>query len=509
APAFGSVANYLFVMLAATAYILHHRFQVPTIQLFQAMLAPALPAIPLGLLAFVLPDLLPVIDWPVHRITKFGIIGLILAATILVNVLVQSAFLPAVDRHELLTRLRIRRRTLTPTPAASAERPTTTIHFLTGEFPPEPGGVSDYTAQLAEGLAATGHTVHVWTRGQTGTVEHAPGVLVHRVAGRFGLRGLWRLNQQLRAMPAPRIWDVQFVPQMYGFRGMNLLVPLWLLGRRLRGDRIQILYHEVSLEFRGGIKIAIMALVQRFMILLLTTATRHAAVTTPEWGQRLQGQSPWRLNIRWRPVPATLPGPGELDPEAVQALRRQWSPDGPLVGHFGTYGHSTRAPLDELLPELLRRTPSLKLLLLGRGAGAFAAEWETRQPEFLGRLIALENRPAPEIAMGLAACDLAVQIYLDGASTRRTTLMAALKLGLPVVSNFGKATDDELAAALAPLAPGLDMVAVAETVTELLADAPARAARGQRGAELYAGRFALPHSIAAVQEFALPGGPPC
>src|SRR5947209_3461982 len=36
-------------------------------------------------------------------------------------------------------------------------------HLVTGEYPPRPGGVGDYSALLAAGLAAAGGEVHVWT----------------------------------------------------------------------------------------------------------------------------------------------------------------------------------------------------------------------------------------------------------------------------------------------------------------------------------------------------------
>ncbi|HEY0094990.1 MAG TPA: glycosyltransferase, partial [Archangium sp.] len=54
-------------------------------------------------------------------------------------------------------------------------------HLLTGEFPPRPGGVSDYTWQVAEGLARTGCAVHVWAPGDPQEALAPEGVTVHRL----------------------------------------------------------------------------------------------------------------------------------------------------------------------------------------------------------------------------------------------------------------------------------------------------------------------------------------
>jgi hypothetical protein len=35
-------------------------------------------------------------------------------------------------------------------------------HLVTCEYPPQVGGVSDYSLAVATGLAAAGQTVHVW-----------------------------------------------------------------------------------------------------------------------------------------------------------------------------------------------------------------------------------------------------------------------------------------------------------------------------------------------------------
>ena len=60
----------------------------------------------------------------------------------------------------------------------------TTWHVITGEFPPQGGGVSDYTRQLARGLAEAGDQVEIWAPPCVGPDE-APsdetGVRVHRL----------------------------------------------------------------------------------------------------------------------------------------------------------------------------------------------------------------------------------------------------------------------------------------------------------------------------------------
>src|SRR5579862_6625194 len=44
-------------------------------------------------------------------------------------------------------------------------------HIITPEYPPQTGGVSDYTRLVAEGLAEKGDVVHVWCPAR---VEDAP-----------------------------------------------------------------------------------------------------------------------------------------------------------------------------------------------------------------------------------------------------------------------------------------------------------------------------------------------
>ena len=116
-------------------------------------------------------------------------------------------------------------------------------HLITCEYPPQAGGVADYTRLVAEGLAAVGEEVCVWCPNapESSTEAHvAAGVEVRREFGSFSPSDLARVGRLLDRQPAPRRLLVQYVPHGYGFRSLNLAFCLWLWTRAaLKGDRVR------------------------------------------------------------------------------------------------------------------------------------------------------------------------------------------------------------------------------------------------------------------------------
>src|SRR5712692_5144834 len=102
--------------------------------------------------------------------------------------------------------------------------------LLTGEYPPQSGGVSDYTRLVARGLADAGDEVHVWAPMPAGTQPPGvePGVAVHRLAGAFGHRDLDRLGRFLVRLKSSCRLLVQYVPHAFGWHGVNVPFCLWL-----------------------------------------------------------------------------------------------------------------------------------------------------------------------------------------------------------------------------------------------------------------------------------------
>jgi glycosyltransferase involved in cell wall biosynthesis len=204
------------------------------------------------------------------------------------------------------------------------------------------------------------------------------------------------------------------------------------------------------------------------------------------------------------------------DPGAVAAVRFRHAPDPsvPLVGHFGTFGRLIAELLEPAIIGLFRSIPCAQVLLIGRRSERFHAHFSAAYPNLGGRLRWTGELPPSAVAAHLRACDLLLQPYPDGVSSRRGSVMAGLANGVPVVTNLGHLSEALWAtAAGVEVIPSPDPAALAATAAAILALPPeGRLALAARGAELYRTEFALERTIARLREptFARPPGEtPC
>lgn len=376
-------------------------------------------------------------------------------------------------------------------------------HILTGEYPPEPGGVADYTALLASSLAEAGAEVHVWTTTAAGSPREpevsCAGVIVHREAGRWSPRDLARLGAALDAFSGPRILLAQHVPPLWGYRGLNLNFGRWLRTRRAQGDDVRVMFHEVRYHTRLFDKPTrwLLAAVQYGLVRDVLAASTCVYVSTPSWEPLLRRHGPVgrRVKVNWLPVPSNIPV--ITDEAGVAALRDRLAPDGEtILGTFGTFSGAIAALLARSLPCLLLGRPDRRVLLLGRGGERFAAQLIAAHPSLDGRLVAPGPLPSADISRHLQVCDLFLQPYPDGITTRRTSTMAALAHGRAVVSNEGALTEplwaDSGALALAPAPEPASLMGAAKT---LLGDPAGRAHLGAEARQFYERSFAIERTV--------------
>jgi glycosyltransferase involved in cell wall biosynthesis len=369
-------------------------------------------------------------------------------------------------------------------------------HVIAGEYPPTFGGVAAYTAHVAAGLADAGEATHVWTLGTPQQDDDRPGLRVHRVGGSWSRSAFGRVSEGIAALPGngPRRLLVQYTPNSFGAKGMNLRLCRWLDRRSRRGDDVRVTFHELWYFPVAGDRIArrVLSGVQRLMVRSLLNSCSSVYVTIPHWAELLKRYpAARRLPVVWLPVPSNIPVLD--DPVAVAEVRRRVAGESPaVVGHFGTYSGRIEELLADAFPRVLEACPGAVGLLIGPGGEAFAGRAVEAHPGLRGRLVATGALSLAAVSHHLRACDLLVQPYPDGVTSRRTTVMAALEHGVPVVTTRGAMTEpvwhESQGVATAPEG---DAEALACLAAGLLADPARRARLGELGRQTYLRHFAL------------------
>jgi len=370
-------------------------------------------------------------------------------------------------------------------------------HVITGEYPPTVGGVADYTRLVAGALADAGEQVHVWTPPSSGIGVDDRGVTVHELPDRFGLRSLGYLSEQLDRFPAPRRLLVQYVPHAFGWKAANVPFCWWLRSRR--HDSIWVMFHEVVYPFerRAPLSHNALAAVNRVMAAMVSSSVERAFVSIPEWRRYVAHLLGPEITAEWLPVPSNIPVVD--DAGGVERIRARYGRGRPLVGHFGTHGQLIRPLLEPALRELTRIS-DCRVLLFGRGSDLAAADMIARDASLRDRVSGAGALDDADVSRHLAACDLLVQPYPDGITTRRTSAMVALRHGRPVVTTTGRLTEplwQETGAVV--LAPVGDAAALARAAASLLADPTAAAEIARRAAALYDSRFDVRHAVATLR----------
>jgi hypothetical protein len=369
-------------------------------------------------------------------------------------------------------------------------------HIVTPEWPPDCGGVGDYTLQVAQALADSGDAVTVYVP-RTRTPRVALGLDVVTLPDRFGAQSMHQLSRCLDSdrRPDTRLL-VQYVPAVFGRRGTNLPFCRWLLARRNAGTDVRVMFHEPYLYLHWRPDHIVTAFTQRAMAAILLDAATHLYLSTDTWRRYLARLRPGAIrDAVTLPIPSAIP---RVD--ATQAVRatRNLSIGGAafLVGHFGSYGGHIAPLLRDAFKELLSSDNQIAGLCAGSGSDRFVNDLIACHPKLRGRLVASGRASADDISVQLQACDVLMQPYPDGVTTRRTSVMAGLANGCPVVTTLGKLTEGVWQEArCVAMAPARDNGALARAIRELLADASARERLRTQGLSAYDTYFALRHTI--------------
>jgi glycosyltransferase involved in cell wall biosynthesis len=345
-----------------------------------------------------------------------------------------------------------------PAPRIAAPSRVGRIRVVCGPRRSKVDGIRDYADRLADSLTQAGLEV---------AVDHEP--------------------------PDARPADVillNYNPFSYGRRGFAPGLAANLRRARRHGSLIGLIVHESyvpPLNWRW----ALMGAWQRRQLRMVNRCADLIFTPVEPLARELEELGPKRPVVHL-PVGSNLPDMRHC--RDSERDRLEIDEDALVIAAFGT-GHPSRRIEDVAAAANAAADLGGQVVVLNLGAGAppirGVREWV--------RLVEPGWLEASDVARHLAAADLFVAPFVDGVSTRRTTLMAALQHGLPVVGTDGRLTDDVLRRSDAlTLVPADDRKRLEDAIRWLAGDADQRLARGAAGRELYERSFDWPVISAAI-----------
>ena len=359
------------------------------------------------------------------------------------------------------------------------------IDLIFPAHPPALDGIGDYTARLAETLAAR-HEVRFLTA--QSDPDPIPGVTS---LSAFALSPRHRTFDIVDAASArqPDAVVLQYNPFSYGRWGFNLHLPVAL--RRLKeacpDTTVVVMVHEPFVPVEN-LSFAVMTVWQRLQLWRLGRTADVVAFSIMPWTQRFESWFP-SARVLHLPVGSNMPNV-ELPRE--EARRRLGLDDDPFViGVFGS-AHESR-----LLPFIRRATsavdaqkPDVRVLYVGPDGDDVQRVLDERTS-----ILDAGPLPADEVSRHLSACDLYLAPFDRGVSTRRGSFMVGLQHGIATISTHGSHTDPMLHRANEDafvLAPDDAPEAFARHAMRLAASDRERHRLARTGADYFEKHFAWP-----------------
>ncbi len=286
------------------------------------------------------------------------------------------------------------------------------------------------------------------------------------------LRQLWKKSQAWGG----RWVLLQYTALMWSRRGLplGLLLVLWLL--KLRGSKICVVFHDISGDAAQAWKQKLGIALQYQVMRIACRWAERSVLTVP------LEQVPWLpRNIKhsfFIPI-------GPNFPETPESLRDS-APGAPKTSTIAVFGITGGARTSEEVADIAyaarqakSRGGRLRLVALGRGSAEAAADLRKQLNASGVELSALGLLPAEQVRQTLARAD--VLLFVRGfISSRRSSAIAGIACGLPIVGYRGQETGFPVTEAGVLLVPRNDREALADALARVLGDEPLRRELRQR-----------------------------
>ena len=298
------------------------------------------------------------------------------------------------------------------------------IGIVTGEYPPMQGGVGAFSQIMAATLAEQGHEVHVLTHAEAAPT---PGVVVANRVGKWSRKSPAIVREWARAEQLD-IVNLQYQTAAYAMSPWIHAIPDIVRSTA----PVVTTFHDLRFPYlfpKAGP-------LRRGIVHHLARSSSGVIATNAE-DHRVMSNLP---HVALIPIGSNITV--SADPVRAKALRASVGKKAFVVGYFGFL--NANKGIDALIMAhaqlLLSRIPARLVLIGGRtGSSDPSNEAYAANIDALMQIVDIDIHRTgyvddAEVANWLAACDVVALPFLDGASYRRGTLMAAIQHGCAIVT---------------------------------------------------------------------------
>jgi glycosyltransferase involved in cell wall biosynthesis len=304
------------------------------------------------------------------------------------------------------------------------------IVIVTGSYPPLRCGVGDYTYKLSRAIRNQGVDVNVITSKKARS--HPRPEFLYPAVKKWSVVRMFFLARQIR-QSLPRIVHIQYPTIDYGY---HLGPQALLILLRLLGQKVITTIHEFQMA-RIPRRLSLMPFLFWSNLLIFTSEEERTAVT----------QSFTWLRNRILDTSYVIPVGSNIPLLSNMKVSRE---EGPVISFFGLFYPGRKIELViHAFDEARKKHPALKFRFIGdvhpRYKGYFLKIKELAEEVLPHESLEwILGRTPEEIALALRQSVACVLPFPDGASFRRTTFIAALSLGIPIITTRGKSTSGQI-----------------------------------------------------------------
>ena len=255
----------------------------------------------------------------------------------------------------------------------------------------------------------------------------------------------FKIIQQINLINANEIL-FQYVPFMYSKRGgINFTIIFVTLYLKLfKTKKIKFMFHELHYPLQPNLKAMIMWFFHHLMLLGTAGIVDRSHTSTEFFAKYLQRFLPWKKgSISHLPVGSNI-SKYEFTSSEKEQLIDKYELDGyALIGCFGSFHPSKEyATILSVLYELvIEEKRKIKLIFIGANEKQLMSQFPQFEKEFLTKfVIATGYLEDEDVSKHLQLLNLFIGYFVDGVSSRRGSLLAALKNGIPVFSTHSRKT---------------------------------------------------------------------